>query len=342
MSKKNKNWMVRSGSESFLLQEFFEEEIIAIGWNEIGRINKGTTLDEIKEKLKAEYSDWSLGRINQAAGQLRKFVFEFKIGDNIVTYDSASREYYIGEITSGYENNTKYQYNNYRKVEWNDGSIARDALKVASKNTLGSILSIFEVSDDIWQDLLESHPGYISDEDYENIIEAQKYFDEQELQALKRDTVSRSQEFIKDLIHTLDSEEMELLVAGILRAMGYKTRMTPRGGDLGSDIVASPDGLEMTEPIIKIEVKHKIKSRDKVGAPDIRNFVGGLRTTTKGIYVSTTGFSKEANYEAERANFQVTLVDIDRLLELLIDTYESLDSETKSLVPLRKIYWPEK
>ena len=122
--------------------------------------------------------------------------------------------------------------------------------------------------------------------------------------------------------------------------MGYKTRLTSRGSDLGSDIMASPDGLEMVEPIIKTEVKHKTKSKDKIGAPDLRNFIGGLRPPTRGIYVSTTGFTKEAQYEAERANFQITLVDLDRLVDLIVEYYEQLDTETKALVPLRKMYWP--
>jgi restriction system protein len=36
-----------------------------------------------------------------------------------------------------------------------------------------------------------------------------------------------------------------------------------------------------------------------------------MRGHHKGIYVTTSGFSKEAQYEAERANFAITLIDSD-------------------------------
>ncbi len=121
--------------------------------------------------------------------------------------------------------------------------------------------------------------------------------------------------------------------------MGYKTRMTAKsGGDLGSDIIASPDELFLEQPLIKVEVKKRTK--DKISAPDIRNFIGGMRGHHKGIYVTTTGFSKEAIYEAERANFAITLIDSDWLVELLISNYDNLEPEIKALVPLKKIYWP--
>jgi restriction system protein len=77
-----------------------------------------------------------------------------------------------------------------------------------------------------------------------------------------------------------------------------------------------------------------------MGAPEIRSFLGGLRANVKGVYVSTGGFSKEAKYEADRANNPTTLVDLDMLVGLIIQHYDNFDSETRALVPLKKIYWP--
>jgi restriction system protein len=47
---------------------------------------------------------------------------------------------------------------------------------------------------------------------------------------------------------------MQQLVAGILRAMGYKTQISPPGVDRGKDIVASPDGFGFEHPRIVVEV----------------------------------------------------------------------------------------
>lgn len=131
---------------------------------------------------------------------------------------------------------------------------------------------------------------------------------------------------------------MQRLVAGILKSMQYKTRIAPSGPDRGIDIVASPDGLGLLEPRIIVQVKHKSGS---IGASDIRSFTGILRTGNKGIYVSTGGFTKEAKYEAERANIPLTLINLDFLVDLIVQNYDSFDLETRSLIPLTKIFWPD-
>lgn len=155
---------------------------------------------------------------------------------------------------------------------------------------------------------------------------------------LLEDLKSKAKEFIKDRIIALDWEEMQELVAGVLRAMGYKTRISPQGSDRGKDIVASPDGLGLEQPRIVVEVKHR--SNQTMGSQEIRSFLGGRHKDDKGMYVSTGGFSKDAKYEADRAAIPLTLIDIDDLVDLVIENYEKMDMETRSLLPLTKIFWP--
>jgi restriction system protein len=56
--------------------------------------------------------------------------------------------------------------------------------------------------------------------------------------------------------------------------------------------------------------------------------------------VCTSGFSSEAEYEAERAPVALTLLDGDDLIDLLLKHYERTDAETRSYFPLHRIYWP--
>ena len=96
--------------------------------------------------------------------------------------------------------------------------------------------------------------------------------------------------------------------------------------------------LGLEEPRIRTEVKHR--PHQKMGAPDIRSFLGGLRQSDKGLYVSTGGFGREALYEADRSIVPITLVDLDSLVALLLDRYEDLEPDIKALVPLKRVYWP--
>lgn len=77
-----------------------------------------------------------------------------------------------------------------------------------------------------------------------------------------------------------------------------------------------------------------------MGSQEIRSFLGGRHEDDKGLYVSTGGFTKDARYEAERASIPLSLMDIDELVEAIIENYETLDNETKQLLPLRRLYWP--
>ena len=101
----------------------------------------------------------------------------------------------------------------------------------------------------------------------------------------------------------------------------------------------SPDCVPsiQVEPRIVVEVKHR---RGTMGAQEIRSFLGGRHQNDKGLYVSTGGFKREAQYEAERSNIPLTLMDLDELAKAVAEYYDRLDTETRSLVPLIRVYWP--
>lgn len=196
-----------------------------------------------------------------------------------------------------------------------------------ARNYLGAIMSLFEVVGNTRDELLSKTVERLVDEEAQETTEDE----------INAAVVENAHEFIKDKILKLNWEEMQELVAGILRGMGYKTRIAARGPDRGCDVFASPDGLGLEEPRIKVEVKHRNGS---MGADMVRSFTGGLRTGDKGLYVSTGGFSKEAKYEADRSSIPLTLIDSDELVRLIVQYYDNFDTDTKALIPLKKIYWP--
>lgn len=156
-------------------------------------------------------------------------------------------------------------------------------------------------------------------------------------EALQAEVIEKADEFIEDRIARLSWDQMQDLVAGILRAMGYRTTVSEAGPDRGFDIFASPDGLGLQEPRIFVEVKHRVAS---MGAPQIRSFLGARQPGDRCLYVSTGGFTREARYEAERSPIPLRLVAMQDLRWLLVEHYDNLDGETRALVPLRRLYWP--
>ena len=205
----------------------------------------------------------------------------------------------------------------------------RDALPASSKNSLGGIQTIFSVSDEVMADLkaaAKDKPAAVHDADDEAA-------DADALAA----TYDNGIELIKDRVNQLAWEDMERLVAGMLNAMGYCARVMPKGPDGGRDVVASPDALGLESPRIVAEVKHR---KGAMGAPAVRSFIGGLRTGDRGLYVSTGGFTKEARYEADRATVPVRLLNLDDFVRYYVEVYDRADDETRSILPLTRIWWP--
>lgn len=150
---------------------------------------------------------------------LFRFSNELQSGDGVVSYDRTRRVYAVGKVVGQYVVDVEFDpdYPNVRPVE-----VSWDALTTATKNSLGSTLTLFRLpetaDEDVWR-AASGEQGDPSEEDEATGDEEEKL--------LLEDLVSRSIEFIKDRIIGLGWEDLQSLVAGMLRAMGYKTRIPP-------------------------------------------------------------------------------------------------------------------
>ncbi len=333
-------WMVRAGRGGEFADRFLNESIVAIGWGEIGEIGADTSYDEIRRRFAVEYPNEKPGTRAAWAGSVRRFVKEVAIGDAVVTYDNESRLYHLGEIRSDVKRKLtvadgEERWEFQRGVEW-ENNVLRDSLLLDTRNRLGGSLTVFRVTAAASADLrrLASLTSANGARDDSEPTPPSGELDESET---LQEYIDKSDQFVEDAIAKLEWGQLQELAAGILRAMGYKTTVSRRGPDRGVDISASPDGLGLSEPRIFVEVKHRAGS---VGAPALRSFLGGRRQGDRCLYVSSGGFTQEARYEAERSQIPITLIALPQLRELLVEHYEALDTETRALVPLKRVYWP--
>lgn len=115
----------------------------------------------------------------------------------------------------------------------------------------------------------------------------------------------------------------EQLVVDLLLAMGFGDQSKAadrlgRSGDGGVDGVISQDALGLDQ--IYVQAK-KWKPESVVGSPEIRNFFGSLDAmkASKGVFITTSSFSREAILTAERLTKKIVLIDGQRLTELMIN-----------------------
>ena len=321
-----KMWKVAAEKGGRLFDTFHEQGIVAMGVEGVGDLAPHNTRKKVAVRLQAVVPKWTSGKIAAWAGMLFRFQHEVEVGDHVVTYDPGRRRYLLGTIRSeclhrpGQIPGDPY----LREVAW-DKEVERDALSTTTKNSLGAISTLFLVPARAAKEILSVAAGK------KVVVVIPDGGGTQPVSRLE-EVESEASELTKDCIAGLDWEELQELVAGLLRAMGYKTRVSAAGPDRGKDIVASPDGFGFENPRIVVEVKHRHQS---MGAQDVRSFLGGRHAGDKGLYVSTGGFTKDAYYEAERANIPMTLMTLDDLVQALLEHYQNLDIETQRLVPLK-------
>jgi restriction system protein len=329
-------WMIRAGSRGVNM-DLFESGFVAIGFDVPKDLSQAKSLDDIKGAYKACNPDATKYEVGGAAGMLDKFVRVIKEGDHVISYDPSKRVYLVGSIAGPYvyapDDATTVPHR--RKVKWEAQRVSRDDLTTATKYSLGTLLTITQLTEEIWSDfqsvLKGEKPAAATAPDVTEMPVA-------EIEQDKRSLQEQAHERLKDRIVLLSDSDMQELLAAVLRGMGFRTTVSPTGPDRGVDVLASPDGLGLQEPRIKCEVKHRKKTQ--MGAPEIRSFIGGLRSGDKGLYLSTGGFSKEARYEAERSSIAMKLLDLDDLALLIETHYANFDAEGRALLPLTRIYWP--
>jgi restriction system protein len=324
-----KAWMVRAGEGGDVIEDFIEKNVVAIGWAELPDLSGVHSRDELKKLIEQNYREDRPGQRRSWFAQVGTFRFDIKKGDAVVTYNPDTREYHLGNVTGDYQyrSGVVQDYPHTHQVAW-FAKVSRDDLSVQSKNTLGAIQAVFSL-----EDVIDELNSFAKGEKQSKAAAEGLQMDQ-----LRQNVISQSHEFIKDRLQALSWEDMQDLVAGLLRAMGYQTRVSPPGADRGKDIIASPDGLGLGQPRIRVEVKHRPK--EVISSATLRSFLGAFRQGDHGIYVATGTYSKEARYEAERAQHPITLLDLGDLVALLTQHYEKLDSETRAMVPLIRVYWP--
>lgn len=330
-------WKVNAGRRSLLAGEFIGRGVVAIGWREAGDYTGLRSRREVLDRVAAANPDQTDRQNEVGAAQVWRFLHEIAVGDRVTTYDPSTRLYHVGVIAGEprYSPDDIETLPVQRPVNWG-ATVRRDDLSQAALGRLGAILTLFKVEAATAAELVARSEGRspavagtaLPDDRQPVLQESFDPYAALEDQALER---------IKDRLLRLDWSEMQDIVASLLRALGYRTMISPAGPDRSKDIVASRDGFGFEAPRIVVEVKHR---KGTMGAPEIRAFLGGRHAEDRGLYVSTGGFTREAHFEAERASTVTHLMTLDGLAQALIDNYEKLDERGRLLLPLMKLYWP--
>jgi restriction system protein len=139
-------------------------------------------------------------------------------------------------------------------------------------------------------------------------------------------------------LRSMNPFEFQGLVGDLLKAMGYYVSwIAPPGKDGGVDLIAYTDPLGTRAPRIKVQVK---RLGQAINSDGLKAFIALINEDDVGIFVSVAGFTKDAqDFARGQERRKVTLLDLDRLVDLWIEFYSRLDESARQRLRLTPIHF---
>ena len=306
---------------------FLKDNIIAIGWHEIGDLKRiDANREAFKEKYRDTYPDAKKGSVANGAGMLFRFCNEVQIGDYIVFPSKINREVNIGIVEGDYVYDPRQiEYVQTRKVKWLK-HLPRTVFSQGALYEIGSAMSFFTVknyADEFLAALDKDFKKNFSPDAEDDSIGATA----EDIEEITRDYI------LKELSRQLKGYDLENFVADLLSAMGYRTTVSPHGGDRGIDITAYKDELP---PRILVQVK----SQDgDVKETTIQSLKGAMREGDYGLFVTLSNYTKNAQKYLNNTPI-IRGINGTELVELVLKYYEDLSKKYRKMIPLKMVYIP--
>ena len=324
MSEELKVWGIHTLDDNL----FLKENVMAIGWGEIGDLNEIVPDREaFKKKYSEVYSNEKKMKIATSAGMLYRFAHEVQIGDYIVFPSKINREINIGTVESGYIYNPDAgTYVQQRKVKWLK-HFPRTAFSQGALYEIGSAMSFFSVKNYADEFLTAL------DKDFKGSISADST-DDETVAATADEIIENTRDYIlKELSRNLKGYALEEFVADLLTAMGYRTTISPHGGDSGIDITAYKDELP---PRILVQVK----SQDgDIKETTIQSLKGAMREGDYGLFVTLSNYTKNAQKYLDNTPI-IRGINGKELVDLILKYYDKLSEKYRKMIPLKMVYIP--
>ncbi len=323
MSEEKRVWGIHTLDDAL----FIRENVIAIGWKETGDLSLLDDRAAFKERYAQVYPDALKQNIANAAGMLYRFAKEVQIGDYIIYPSKAERMIYFGEVEGNYTYcPNAVAYVQQRKVKWIK-KLPRTAFSQGALYEIGSAMTFFTVKN-YAEEFLDT---FLSKGLHKRIADLEE---DESVAATAEDIKENTKDFVlKELSKNLKGYDLEGFVADLLQAMGYRTALSPHGGDSGIDITAYKDELP---PRILVQVK----SQDgDIKETTIQSLKGAMREGDYGVFVTLSDYTKNAQLYLSNTPI-IRGINGSELVDLILKYYDKLSEKYRKIIPLCKVYIP--
>lgn len=333
-------WLVRAGRQGEYEQKFFGENKLYVTWGGLNVDLSTLTKQALVAELQRLEPNAPKGKWRNNAGQIWPFAHVMEPGDWVVVPYKTRPAINVAELTGPYvyDRNAQDPFFHSRTVRWIARDIPRTNFDQDLLYSFGAFMTICRIERNDaerrvrqmaaaeWQ-IGSSRPTPSSEPpDAEESLEGGI-----DLEQAARDQIA------KPIIAKYQGHGLARLVDAILRVKGYTTYLSPEGPDKGIDILASAGPLGCGSPRICVQVK---SGDSPVDAPTLNQLIGAMANVQadQGLLVSWGGFKSSVDKERANQFFRVRLWDQKSVIDELLNHYDQLDEEFRTVVPLKRIW----
>jgi restriction system protein len=327
-------WMVRGDKHGQQQDLALEQGFAYAKFKEVPDLSATNGREDILEICREIFLDATEAKLRNFAAQLFSFVHRIQENDMVIMPLRSKPQMAIGRITGPYQYRPDLEVFHTRPTKWLRDDIPRTAFGQDLLYSLGAYMTVCRIKRNNAEarilEILEDKkdpvaPGPINPEEAEDEGELQS-----DVEQLARDQI------LSHIEHNFKGHDLSRLVEALLRAEGYKTRLSNPGPDGGVDILAGGGPLGFEIPRLCVQVK---SSTTPVDVTILRNLQGSMSTfkADQGLLVCWGGYNKMVEREAGLSFFSVRLWDANDLLESLMKNYERLPEALQKELPLKRI-----
>lgn len=336
-------WVVRTGQHGERDSWALSNGLCGGGWKEVGDLTHVSTREQMQEIVAKVFGTDQPGAIPNYTGQLWSLRARIAVGDTIVLPLKTTKQIAVGTVSGGYayEPEVEPSLRHRIPVEWKRIDVPRTAIKQDLLFSLGSAMTIFQVTknDAAWRvaQILAtgSDPGSKAAPipDLTTVPDADVSEQQPDLQEY---ALARIQSLIQE---NFSGHDLARLVEAVLAADGFVCERKPPGADGGVDILAGRGPLGLDEPRVVVQVKSESAP---VGDPVVQTLQGAITrfSASQALLVAWGGVNKNAEKFLETTKFSIRVWDASALMDALFRTYPQLPEDIRAGLPLKQIWIP--
>lgn len=349
-------WLIRAGRAGEYEDIVIEQNLASIDWSELPNLSEVSNRKDIEEIIRRD-APWitKKGQMASYVSQLWAFRARVSCGDLVVMPRKRTSQIALGEVTQEYQyrDDVAPGVHHVISVNWKRTDVPRTAVRQDLLQSLNSARTICEIkrNDGVWrlhQLLLNgrdpdarTNPDAGTTDSDNNVADSLEVTDITDSPESSSDLERLGKDKIQALIsESFTEHQMSDLVAGVLKAEGFFTDVSPPGPDGGIDIFAGRGPLGLDSPRLIVQVK---SGQSPADVKIVRELQGVLTTSgaEQALLVAWSGVNRVAHKELRSQFFSIRLWNADDLLEAVLRNYNKLSEELRAKLPLKRIWVPQ-